>query len=41
MICIGNLSLRTMVLEYFNNSLYFKSYKPGNGIYVKVKKKYM
>ena len=26
MICTGNLILRTMMLEYFNNSLYFKSY---------------
>ena len=26
MIYIGNLILRTMALEYFNNSLYFKSY---------------
>ena len=26
MIYIGNLILRTMVPEYFNNSLYFKSY---------------
>ena len=26
MICTGNLILRTMVLENFNNSLYFKSY---------------
>ena len=26
MICKGNLILRTMVPEYFNNSLYFKSY---------------
>ena len=26
MICAGNLILRTMVLEYFNNLLYFKSY---------------
>ena len=24
MICTGNLILRIMVLEYFNNSLYFK-----------------
>ena len=23
---IGNLILRTMIFEYFNNSLYFKSY---------------
>ena len=27
MIYIGSLILRTMVFEYFNNSLYFKSYK--------------
>ena len=26
-IFIGNLILRTMMLEYFNNSLYFISYK--------------
>ena len=26
MIWTGNLILRTMMLEYFNNSLYFKSY---------------
>ena len=26
MIYIGNLILRTMVFEYFNNLLYFKSY---------------
>ena len=26
MIYIGNLILRTMIFEYFNNSLYFKSY---------------
>ena len=27
MIYIGNLILRTMIFEYFNNSLYFKSYE--------------
>ena len=27
MICKGNLILRTMVLEYFNNASYFKSYR--------------
>ena len=27
MIYVGNLILRAMVLEYFNNSPYFKSYE--------------